>query len=175
MRPALNVTFSVQTLPLTYLSFLQMPDSPLKLNENVISQGHGLASVRCLLATRKLFAPSYTEHDRIIKIVRGIHAFSIYATEFWLDYLLSLLSISDTTPGPITSEFIQLSCQLAAILGYKETEVPKASASSLRDPAESLLDLIKIHNPSLFLMSRAIFESRQRTSLDPSDIKGELL
>lgn len=54
-----------------------------------------MASITCLLAGFRIFDTEYDASDRNLSILRGLHGFHIYATEYWLEDLLCSNAIGD--------------------------------------------------------------------------------
>jgi hypothetical protein len=51
---------------------------------------HGTASVSCLLSGLIVFNPQFQAEERGLRVVKGLHAFHVYANEYWLDHLLAI-------------------------------------------------------------------------------------
>ncbi|OPB39620.1 hypothetical protein A0O28_0053260 [Trichoderma guizhouense] len=73
---------------------------------------HGVASITCLLAGFRIFDTAYDSSDRNLRILRGLHAFHIYATDYWLEDLL---------------------CSNAAICGFEAASLLYSTAKALAD------------------------------------------
>lgn len=69
-----------------------------------------MAAITCLLAGFRIFDTAYDANDRNLRILRGIHGFHIYATEYWLEDLLCSSAAFDG------SEIAALLCSTAKIL-----------------------------------------------------------
>ncbi|EHK42609.1 hypothetical protein TRIATDRAFT_224424, partial [Trichoderma atroviride IMI 206040] len=50
---------------------------------------HGVAAVTCLLSGSEVFYTAYDKQITYHRVVKGLHGFHIYATEYWTEYLLS--------------------------------------------------------------------------------------
>ncbi|GAB1316915.1 NACHT domain-containing protein [Madurella fahalii] len=102
--------------------FLQSSESPLILNDMAAYYEQGLATATCLLSGFRLMDPMTLESVRINRMTRGLHAFHIYATQYWVEYLLSVASAT----GGINTEsnFFLQSSQLANLLREHRTNVP---------------------------------------------------
>ncbi|UKZ73066.1 hypothetical protein TrVFT333_000706 [Trichoderma virens FT-333] len=105
-----QVDSSYSFIHMSVRDFLQGSDSGFLITENESQRRHGLATVRCLLSSQQTFDPSYSEAKRTLRILRGLHGFHIYATEFWVDYLLADLKFDQSCF--FKSNFFQLSCLL---------------------------------------------------------------
>jgi hypothetical protein len=74
---------------LPHIRFLQTPESPVSLDENHAAHEQGLAVVLCLLSGLQVFQPSYPAHNRLCQVLQGFHGLHTYASEHWVQYLLS--------------------------------------------------------------------------------------
>jgi hypothetical protein len=74
--------------------FLQNSSNSIVLHEMDTLREHGLASVTCLISGFDLFLPQTHKATRHIRLIKGIHGFHVYATEFWTEYILVVASIS---------------------------------------------------------------------------------
>ena len=99
-----------------FSSFLQSPDSNVILNEGTALYEQGLATVTCLLSGVRIFAPSYPEQTRFLRVLRGLHGFHTYATEYWVEYLLS--NAVSANGMDTSSKLFLLSCELAKALKH---------------------------------------------------------
>ena len=70
-------------------SFLQTSSSSLVINEQEALQEHGIATITCLLSGLEVFSKPYQEQTKYLRVVKGLHGFHVYATEYWTEYLLS--------------------------------------------------------------------------------------
>lgn len=48
-----------------------------------------MAAVTCLLSGLEVFNTTYDKQIRYHRVVKGLHGFHVYATEYWTEYLLS--------------------------------------------------------------------------------------
>ena len=69
--------------------FLQTSSSSLVINEQEALQEHGIATITCLLSGLEVFSKPYEEQTKCLRVVKGLHGFHVYATEYWTEYLLS--------------------------------------------------------------------------------------
>ncbi|EHK26299.1 uncharacterized protein TRIVIDRAFT_123103, partial [Trichoderma virens Gv29-8] len=139
-------------------SFLQDSDSGFLITENESRRRHGLATVRCLLSSQQTFDPSYSEAKRTLRILRGLHGFHIYATEFWVDYLLTDLKFDQSCF--FKSNFFQLSCLLVDnFTGAKPDS--EAVDSGTSDPWLALIR--QNHYPLYKLVKMMLLEQNKGT------------
>lgn len=123
---------------------------------------HSIASITCLLSGLKVFQPDYSHFDRSLRVLKGLHGFHIYATEYWVDYILSIvtspnaLSQSDLLPSVLND----LSKNLER-LGESFNAFDDKDNSTL---SENGLDLLKAHK-GLHASAIAALEARSRKAL----------
>jgi hypothetical protein len=140
-------------------SYLQTPQSTLLITEDRVIREHGIASVTCLLSGLKVFQPDYPHFDRSLRVLKGLHGFHIYATEYWVDYILSIvtspdaLSRADLLPSVVND----LSKNLDS-LGEPFNAFDDEDNSTL---SENGLDLLKAYK-GLHANARAALEARSR-------------
>ncbi|KAK0658014.1 hypothetical protein B0T16DRAFT_319952 [Cercophora newfieldiana] len=119
LRSALSISsdedkFHIQELAPSYLFLLQSPDSNIGLNEYGVAQEQGLVVASCLLSGLEIFRPGYPERDRSLRVLKGFHGLHLYATEFWVEYVLFLAASHHGLD--VESKFFELSIQLARYL-----------------------------------------------------------
>lgn len=120
---------------------------------------HSLAAIRCLLASQKIFAPSYTEANREMGVIRGTCGFHGYAAQFWIDYFLDYLEVDqDLSLG---SKFFELSCRLAEQFGGIESN-ELATENSLLDPR---LVILRQKHAFLHNLVQAMLLERNQTTI----------
>ncbi|KAK8139401.1 hypothetical protein PG984_002781 [Apiospora sp. TS-2023a] len=100
--------------------FLESSSSNLVLVERECLLQHGIAAVTCLLAGIESFPDSVPDDRVLVRIIRGLHGFHIYAKEHWADYLLSLTP-SNENPGSPDSTLFDMACDLANKLNELST------------------------------------------------------
>lgn len=115
-------------------SHLKSPDSTIGLIEADTKCEHGVASTTCLLAGFRIFDTAYDSNDRNLRILRGIHGFHIYATEYWLEDLLC----SNAAFG--SSETAALLCSTAKALADRLSAVSHPAGTSAEQELRTLDD-----------------------------------
>lgn len=140
--------------------FLQSSDSALSITIHHSQRQHGLATVHCLLSCQQIFAPSYSEAQRVGRILRGTHGFHIYATQFWVDYLLESLDLDQSRF--FDSEIFVLSCRLAEAF----TSSRPSSEGLDGDELDPRLGLIRQRHYSLYLMAKGVILEQNKGSLE---------
>ncbi|PTB69764.1 hypothetical protein BBK36DRAFT_1188402 [Trichoderma citrinoviride] len=139
--------------------FLQSSDSALSITETHSQRQHGLATVRCLLSCQEIFVPSYPEVERVGRILRGTHGFLMYATQFWVDYLLKDL---DHDRGRFfESEIFVLSCRLAEAFTGARQSLEEADG----DRPDPRLALIRQRHYPLYMMAKALILEQNKDTL----------
>ncbi|KAL7814679.1 hypothetical protein V8C44DRAFT_325861 [Trichoderma aethiopicum] len=140
--------------------FLQSTDSALSITIHHSQRQHGLATVHCLLSCQQIFAPPYPETQRVGRILRGTHGFHIYATQFWVDYLLESLNFDQSRF--FDSEIFVLSCCLAEAFPSSRPS-PSGLGDDELDPR---LGLIRQRHYSLYLMAKGVILEQNKSSLE---------
>lgn len=95
---------------------LQSPLSNLGINEKVALNQHCLATVTCLLSGFRLYDEDIQKRYR--PIVKGTHALHVYASLYWIDYLLCMID----PPGGL-----DVTSKLHTLLDRLCTELDKTS------------------------------------------------
>ncbi|QYS94528.1 hypothetical protein H0G86_001857 [Trichoderma simmonsii] len=140
--------------------FLQSSDTALLVTESESQKRHGLATVRCLLSGQQIFAPLYPDSERTLRVLRGLHGFHMYATEFWADYLLSSLKFDQAQF--FDSEFFTLSCRLAESFIAAETNCEDADGS----PSDPRLTLIRQKDYRLYKMVKVVLLEQNKEAIE---------
>ncbi|UKZ62120.1 uncharacterized protein TrAtP1_003380 [Trichoderma atroviride] len=143
--------------------FLQ--SSALSITASDSLKRHGLATVRCLLASQKVFASSYSETDRALRVLRSVFGFHAYATEFWIDCILEHLELDQDLF--FKSELFFLSCCLAEQFGVIE---PNDLAKGNDPPNALLTDLRQKHYPLYSTIQTVLLERDRKILNDDEDI-----
>jgi len=84
------------------------------IDERNAHREHGVAAVSCLLSGLEVFNDVCDEQTRYLRLVKGIHGFHVYATEYWTDYLLNEAVV--TSPIDTSSSLFALASRLACTL-----------------------------------------------------------
>ncbi|KAF2868791.1 hypothetical protein BDV95DRAFT_630472 [Massariosphaeria phaeospora] len=122
--------------------FLQSCQNGVAITQHEALREHGLATVTCLLAGLQVFNAAYNEQTRLLRLVKGVHGFHIYATEYWTEYLLN----EGATSGGLdpTSSLCTLATQLTSKL---EGTVSSTALTHIKDNAATLDERLKyLHN-----------------------------
>ncbi|KAK1246773.1 hypothetical protein MKX08_000575 [Trichoderma sp. CBMAI-0020] len=160
----MRVDSSYSFLHVSVRDFLQ--SSALSITASESLKRHGLATVRCLLASQQILASSYSETDRALRVLRGVFGFHMYATEFWIDYILEHLELDQDIL--FESDFFLLSCRLAEQL---ETILePSKVAVKNGLPNSRLNTLRQKHDPLYNTIQTVLLERDVKLLQDHEDI-----
>ncbi|KAF4968621.1 hypothetical protein FSARC_3996, partial [Fusarium sarcochroum] len=145
--------------------FLQMDSNTIVIREHQAFREHCIASVTCLLSGLKVFRQTYPEHDRLIRVAKGLHGFHVYANEFWTEYLLTYATSDDITTQDSSLSLICLACKLAdALERLDPVNAADTSSSKLADERLVYLRQYKVLQKhverALRVRSNENFESR---------------
>jgi hypothetical protein len=143
-------------------SYLQTPHSKILIAEDKVIREHCIASVTCLLSGLEVFQPDYASSARSLRVLKGLHGFHVYANEYWVDYILSIVTLHDTLRKPPLLSLVanDLSRKLESLdksynaLDNKEDSIP----------SEQGLDLLKEYK-GLYACAKAALEARSRKRL----------
>ncbi|ORX96342.1 hypothetical protein BCR34DRAFT_181469 [Clohesyomyces aquaticus] len=143
--------------------FLQTPASTIMLSDKILVEAHGVATLTCLISGLEVFSERYEQQKRCVRLVKGLHGFHIYSTEYWIDYLLD--STSESAEGLVeSSTLVKLACGLALRLAQMDP-----SASLGKAIPESTVDgrLKRLQRyPSLCRVVEAAAEARSLKRLE---------
>ncbi|RDW71007.1 hypothetical protein BP6252_07570 [Coleophoma cylindrospora] len=120
--------------------FLQLPSSNMKITENQALVEHGKAAITCLLSGLDVFVISPTESNKYTRVLKGLHGFHVYATEYWTEYLLSCACTAgnlDDESGLWVSAGV-----LAAKLDKTFKSASEESKSNEKTPLDDRLELL---------------------------------
>ena len=106
----------------------------MALKEEDALREHGVAAVSCLLSGLQNFDRLYNEQTRLLRLIKGVHGFHVYATEYWTEYLLANAASSGGLRG--SQKLLDLATQLAETLDSMNTSPPaklKIASGSIDD------------------------------------------
>jgi hypothetical protein len=143
--------------------FLLSGKGLITISERVAIREHATAAVTTLLASSKIFGADIDERLRLLQLVRGVHGLHVYATEFWIEYLLSDAALSN---GPdISSDLFALAFRLAHELSASHIHpLPKELTQQPSDIDERL-QFFQTH-PILYEQMKAALNARSRKRLE---------
>lgn len=96
----------------TVRDYLQTDASPVLITETDAMHCHSMTATACLLSGLQIFASGYDHQTKLLRLVKGLHGLHVYATEYWTEYLLSVVTV-DSTPS---STVVELAARLANTL-----------------------------------------------------------
>ncbi|RYP39263.1 hypothetical protein DL768_010728 [Monosporascus sp. mg162] len=73
--------------------YLKGTESGHFIRESSAIYEHALACLAALISGARVFGTEYPDQDRMIRIVKGLHGFHLYAYEHWIDELLGAIGI----------------------------------------------------------------------------------
>ncbi|KAF3017069.1 hypothetical protein E8E14_006048 [Neopestalotiopsis sp. 37M] len=146
----------------TVKEFLESDSSNLPLNCLEAQMEHGIASVTCLLAGMDLFRGGVSEHEKNLKVVTGLHGFHLYAADYWIDYLMDVISTSSSTTCEVP--LYQLAVALAVRGGESENEIILADDEKI--PQEMEEKIAKLPDIPLRKLARMALLSRTSKALE---------
>ncbi|KAE8445745.1 hypothetical protein EG329_012924 [Mollisiaceae sp. DMI_Dod_QoI] len=149
--------------------FLQSPSSNLKVTEHRALIEHGKATITCLLSGLYVFALSPTDRSSYIRVLKGLHGFHVYATEYWWEYLLS--HAADLGPVDDESDLLVLAKDLAQKLDKMFESAPSEEFKSDATPLDDRLELLNSH-PLLQKQVRIACKARSLNRLE-SELRRE--
>ncbi|CAG1972118.1 unnamed protein product [Fusarium graminearum] len=170
-RRDLTVTFIHNSVK----EFLQTSSQPILIKQEQAFEEHGVATVACLLSGLKVFDDAYPEHDKTIRVAKGLHGIHVYATEFWTEYLLNCASSNNTDTADSSTSLISLACELADEL--ERDDVTNTTTESTTKPLENRLESLQQYpvlrkHVDRSLRSRSL-QSLQSRILSDCDNEGE--
>jgi hypothetical protein len=121
------------------LRFLQSTSSNMVISEDEAVTEHCVSALACLLCGVDVFFGTMDRHSKALRVVKGIHGFHVYATDYWTEYLLHYVK---ENPAGSDSTVLRLGMQLADRLdecGYATTH-PAQDSHAL--PADDRLGLL---------------------------------
>ncbi|KAE9369182.1 NACHT domain protein [Stipitochalara longipes BDJ] len=139
--------------------YLLTPQSKLLIAEDKVMREHCIACVTCLLSGLKVFQPYYPHSARYLRVLKGLHGFHVYANEYWVDYILSIVTSPDTLNQPDLLSLVvnDLSKNLENI-GESFNAFDKKDDST---PSENGLGYLKMHK-GLYASAIATLELRSK-------------
>lgn len=130
------------------------------LNEQEALEEHGVAAVTCLLSGSEVFNSTYDKQARYHRMLKGLHGFHVYATEYWTEYLLS--RIKYTSGLEANSNLFFLACQIA----------DKLKATADLTMIEQIETQLKVQDERLaYLQQYPILYKQVKAALDARSIK----
>ncbi|CAG1982701.1 unnamed protein product [Fusarium graminearum] len=142
--------------------FLQSPASNVVISEGEALTEHCLSALACLICGSDIFLTDKDYHEKASRVVKGIHGFHVYATEFWTEYVLHYFS---TQPPSDNSIVLNLATKLAERLGERPDTEDAQNNSSPSPPVDERLKHLKDW-PRLINLVEASLRSRSLKRLE---------
>lgn len=163
---------------LTGNRFIQTSSQPILIKQEQAFEEHGVATVACLLSGLKVFDDAYPEHDKTIRVAKGLHGIHVYATELWTEYLLNCASSNNTDTADSSTSLISLACELADEL--ERDDVTNTTTESTTKPLENRLESLQQYpvlrkHVDRSLRSRSLQSLQSRILSDCGEIPAECL
>ena len=132
----------------------------MTLREEEALREHGIAAMSCLLSGLQVFDTHYDKNTRLLRLIKGVHGFHVYATEYWTEYLLTAAAIGDGLKG--APKMLELATQLADALDKMRVPFIKALKVS-PSRLDERLNLLEEHKVIQSQVEKAILaRSRKR-------------
>ncbi|EXF79271.1 NACHT domain-containing protein [Colletotrichum fioriniae PJ7] len=148
--------------------FLGSQHSSLVVNETTTLSEHGLATITCLLSGTNVFSTMYGEQDRLYRVLKGIHSFHVYATEYWTEYLLSWVEGANSTDA--NSPLLTLACTLAQRLDETDVYSPPGGQRSEFEQLDKRMNSL-VDYPLVFKHVGNFLRARSLKSLETELLK----
>jgi hypothetical protein len=140
-------------------SYLRTSQSKLLITEDKVIREHAIASVTCLSSGLKVFQTDYPHSARSLRVLKGLHGFHVYASEYWVDYILTIVTSHDALSEPdLLSSVVQ---ELSNTLDGLSESVSALDTKDNLTLSENHLGLLKAHK-GLYESAVATLEARSR-------------
>jgi len=128
-----------------------------------MAREHCIASVTCLLSGLQVFQPGYLSSVRALRVLNGVHSFQVYATEYWVDYIIDVFAANDAfRHSELLFSVVNDLCGTLDCL-YESTNVILDTEGTMS--SERGLDQLKEHK-GLYASAKAALEARFRKGLE---------
>ncbi|KAH8892105.1 hypothetical protein GQ53DRAFT_686097, partial [Thozetella sp. PMI_491] len=136
---------------------------------------HGIATITCLIATLEFFHEGNHEERNQLRIINGLYGLCVYAAEYWVDYLLSAVKLSDGSV--MLSSLLAIANQLATQLSesfHSKTQSLIIAIPELPDERVELLkeDAILHKHVIIALGARSVKQLESRLN-QKGELKGK--
>lgn len=129
----------------------------IKEREALLEQG--VASITCLLSGLHVFSDAYNEQDKLLRLVKGVHAFHIYATEYWTEYLLT--TAADCGGLEASPTLLSLAYRLTDVL-EKVPLAPPSQPTTCSTTVDDRLSLLGQHSVLQKYVENALLARSQK-------------
>ncbi|KDN69904.1 putative NACHT domain-containing protein [Colletotrichum sublineola] len=149
--------------------FLQSSESVVSLDMFNQVQDRGLSIAACLLSGLEVFQSTTPSLDRRLRVLRGFHGLHVYASDYWVEYLLAVAASEhglDTT-----SKFFRRSHELAMALNSLRQSENQEMAEKV---VGSKIHHLKSH-PEISAAAAAIMSERAERPIQGGEATGDLV
>lgn len=146
--------------------FLQSRESNVPLEETQILYDQGLATASCLLSGFQTFKKDGSTAEQKLRVVRGLHGLHLYASEYWVEYLLDIAASDDGLKT--TTAFFARSNSLAQIINSSSSNF---NLESNTDEIDSRLANLEEHG-ELWTAARSATSGRAKMTVSPEKSTG---
>ncbi|RAO67477.1 uncharacterized protein BHQ10_003489 [Talaromyces amestolkiae] len=143
--------------------YLQMPGSTLLIDRVKEVYEHAIASVTCLLSGLEVFNVGYSNQDRIMRVLKGLHGFHVYANQYWVDYILEILSLNSEQHN-LQSGLTTILRDLSNALESSGRLLQSSKKAEELAVSDSRLVLLKQY-PGLYKNAQITLQARSQTML----------
>ena len=157
--------------------------SELILTEDQCLYEHGVAALSCLLSGIQVLNHSFheteyppNEQSKLLRFVKGIHGFHVYATEYWTEYLLA----NAESQGRLDGKLLDVANRLVEVLEMRTYPEGPESPSLIAAVVNKEKRLHALHRygvlrkhveRSLYARSQKRFESELQISGEYTEAK----
>ncbi|KAK2031757.1 hypothetical protein LX32DRAFT_257615 [Colletotrichum zoysiae] len=134
--------------------FLQSSESTVLLDVSNQVQDQGLSITACLLSGLEVFQSTTPSLNRRLRVLRGFHGLHVYASDYWVEYLLAIASSKrglDTT-----SQFFLRAHELSVALNLLRLA---ENQTIVRKAVDSKIHHLQSH-PEILAAATAIMSER---------------
>lgn len=124
---------------------------------------HGVATITCLLSGLDVFNTTYDKQARYHRVLKGLHGFHIYATEYWTEYLLSRAEYASGLEA--NSTLFSLACQMVDRLNAADDSTTTEHIEAQSSVQEKRLAYLQ-QFPILYKRVRAYLDARSIKRLE---------
>ena len=128
---------------------------------------HSIATFACLISGVDVFLGQRLDHEKFLRVVKGVHGFHVYASEFWTEYLLHLAASGELdSPSPL----LAVACELAEKLENTSNLTIDQEATAESNPLDERLAFLR-HNPLLLKHVKGSLVARSLKRLESQIIQ----
>ncbi|GAM33896.1 hypothetical protein TCE0_013f01126 [Talaromyces pinophilus] len=122
---------------------------------------HALASTTCLLSGLEVFNVGYSHQDRMMRVLKGLHGFHVYANQYWIYYVLDIFSANSQQQVCDLTMTLQ---NLSNMLGSSGEPSQSSKKTDEMAVGDNRLDLLKEY-PGLYKNAKIALQARSQKML----------